>query len=127
MIAIQWVRANIALSPTPLTDLRVPASAAIRVTNTSTGAVINAFTLAAGKLRELTVGRNGGFTYAATVTFNRRLHAQRLAGRAGAPNADLPAHHLAGCRPARPGWPAAVNAQNAEKPACAGLFRSLCG
>lgn len=66
-----WSRAWVELTAQAVgSDLRRPTRADILVTQTTTKKVINAFTLAPGKTRELTVGRTGGFTISARVTLS---------------------------------------------------------
>jgi hypothetical protein len=87
-----WTRAWVALSGNArATDPRVPASASVRVFSTATPSkVYNAFTLAAGKSRELTVPRTGGWSYSITVTFTD--------GTKTSGTVDIPVHGIA-CSP----------------------------
>jgi hypothetical protein len=67
----QFTRASVSLANAPRgIDPRTPASASVKVFKTSApSTVYNAFSMAAGTQRGLTVPQNGGWTYAATITF----------------------------------------------------------
>lgn len=66
-----WVRARATLVNLAIgTDTRLPKSSEWKVYDTVTKKVINAFTLAPGKSRDLTVPRTGGWSYDVKVTLS---------------------------------------------------------
>lgn len=66
-----WLRAKAGVNPRPTgTDTRTVKGTTWRVYDTATNKTINAFTLTAGKSRDLTVPRTGGWSYDVKVTLS---------------------------------------------------------